>query len=85
LAAHPEPAGKLSEEERDRIVAVCNAPEFASLPPSQIVPRLAGQGIWPRHLNSVGVQLLQSVARVRPEPPPRACATGNQIETTHQL
>jgi transposase InsO family protein len=27
-------------------VATCNAPEFASLPPSQIVPRLADQGIW---------------------------------------
>ena len=46
LADRPEPAGKLSEEERDRIVATCNAPEFASLPPSQIVPRLADQGIW---------------------------------------
>ena len=46
FAARPEPAGKLSEAERDRIVATCNAPEFASLPPSQIVPRLADKGIW---------------------------------------
>jgi transposase InsO family protein len=46
LAEHPEPASKLSEVERDCIVATCNAPEFASLPPSQIVPRLADQGIW---------------------------------------
>lgn len=43
---HPAPAGKLSDEERDRIVAICSTPEFASLPPSQIVPRLADQGIW---------------------------------------
>ena len=85
LAEHPEPTSNLSEEERDRIVATCNAPEFASLPPNRIVPRLAGQGIWPRHLNSVGVQLLQGIARARPEPPPRACAMGHQIETTHQL
>ena len=42
-AERPTPANKLSEEERDRIVATCNAPEFASLPPSQIVPRLADQ------------------------------------------
>jgi transposase InsO family protein len=42
----PEPASKLSDEECDRIVATCSAPEFASLPPSQIVPRLADQGIW---------------------------------------
>lgn len=46
FADRPKPVSKLSEEERDRIVATCNAPEFASLPPSQIVPRLADQGIW---------------------------------------
>jgi putative transposase len=46
FADRPEPANKLSEEERDRIVATCSAPEFASLPPSQIVPRLADQCIW---------------------------------------
>jgi transposase InsO family protein len=46
FADRPAPANKLSEEERDRIVATCNAPEFASLPPSQIVPRLADQGTW---------------------------------------
>jgi putative transposase len=46
FAERSEPAGKLSDAERDRIVATCNAPEFASLPPSQIVPRLADQGIW---------------------------------------
>jgi putative transposase len=43
-AQRPEPANKLSEEEQDQIVATCNAAEFASLPPSQIVPRLADEG-----------------------------------------
>jgi len=43
-AARPAPRNKLSEAERDEIVATCNAPEFASLPPSQIVPCLADQG-----------------------------------------
>ena len=38
------PANKLSPEERQRIVATANSAEFASLPPSQIVPRLADQG-----------------------------------------
>lgn len=33
-AERPAPANRLSEVERDRIVATCNAPEFASLPPS---------------------------------------------------
>jgi putative transposase len=46
FAERPEPASKLSDEECDRIVATCHTPEFASLPPSQIVPRLADQGIW---------------------------------------
>ena len=40
-AARPAPANRLSEAERAKIVALCNRPEFASLPPSQIVPMLA--------------------------------------------
>ncbi len=43
-AVRPTPANRLSEAERDRIEATCNAPEFASLPPGQIVPRLADRG-----------------------------------------
>jgi transposase InsO family protein len=38
------PANKLSEPEREQIVAVANSKEFADLPPSQIVPRLADRG-----------------------------------------
>lgn len=34
------PAHALSEEEKARILAVCHQPEFASLPPAQIVVRL---------------------------------------------
>ena len=44
LIKRPGPANKLSREERDLVVATCNSEEFASLPPSQIVPRLADQG-----------------------------------------
>jgi len=44
VVERPVPANRLSEAERDRIVATCNTPEFASLPPSQIVPRLADRG-----------------------------------------
>lgn len=43
-AEHPEPANKLSEAERQEILCVCNQPEYASLPPSQIVPKLADEG-----------------------------------------
>lgn len=43
-AERPEPKNKLSAQERARILEVCNAPAFASLPPSQIVPKLADKG-----------------------------------------
>jgi len=38
------PTNKLSSEEREAILSVCNQPEYQSLPPSQIVPRLADNG-----------------------------------------
>ncbi len=44
VAERPEPANKLSAEERDLIAATCNSEAFASLPPGQIVPRLADKG-----------------------------------------
>ena len=40
------PANKLSPEERARILEVCNEPAYQSLPPSQIVPRLADEGTY---------------------------------------
>lgn len=45
-AMRPTPANKLSEAERAEVLAVCHRPEFASLPPSQIVPRLADEGCY---------------------------------------
>jgi len=44
LVPRPEPANKLSLAEREAVLDTCNAEEFASLPPSQIVPKLADQG-----------------------------------------
>jgi putative transposase len=43
-AARPAPRNKLSEEERQAVLDACNSQAFESLPPSQIVPRLADQG-----------------------------------------
>ncbi len=40
------PAHALMPEERQAILAVCHSPEFASLPSSQIVPRLADRGCY---------------------------------------
>ena len=44
LAIRPEPKNKLSEKERQHILNVCNEADYANLPPSQIVPKLADQG-----------------------------------------
>ena len=38
---------RLSDEERQRILLTCNEPEFAALPPGQIVPVLADRGLTP--------------------------------------
>ena len=43
-APRPEPANKLSPEERQAVLALCNSPRFDSVPPSQIVPILADEG-----------------------------------------
>lgn len=44
--SRPVPKNKLSDDEIVTILAVCNQTEYASLPPSQIVPKLADQGIY---------------------------------------
>lgn len=46
LVTRPEPGNKLTPEEQVAILAACNLPEYASLPPSQIVPKLADKGIY---------------------------------------
>ena len=42
----PPPGNQLSEVERHQILEVANCAEFASLPPSQIVPSLADRGVY---------------------------------------
>ena len=41
---HVCPANKLSEDERQAVMATLNSEAFKDLPPSQIVPRLADTG-----------------------------------------
>ena len=43
-AKRPEPANKLSIEEREQILSVINSDQYKALPPSQVVPKLADQG-----------------------------------------
>lgn len=45
-AVRPEPLNKLTHKERQQLLETCHQPAYASLPPSQIVPKLADQGIY---------------------------------------
>jgi len=45
-AAGRTPANKLTEREQEQILDTCHQPGYVSLPPSQIVPRLADEGIY---------------------------------------
>jgi CHASE1-domain containing sensor protein len=37
---------RLTVEERQWILLICNQPEFSALPPGQIVPALADRGLY---------------------------------------
>jgi transposase-like protein len=71
---------RLSEEERQRILLTCNQPEYASLPPGQIVPALADQGsISARKAAFTGCCMLPGVNYVGgclPQPPAMAGGWG---------
>lgn len=41
-----KPSNKLSDEEKEHILEVCNQKEFCSLPPKQIIPILADRGVY---------------------------------------
>lgn len=45
-AVRPRPANALSEAERAAVLEACNLPQYAHLPPAQIVPQLADEGIY---------------------------------------
>ena len=64
IVSRPEPANKLSPVERAAVLDVCNAVEFASLPPSQSAaksdrPETGRSGA----VSGVGVQLLPHASR----------------------
>ena len=40
------PGNKLSDQEQAHILTICNQPEFANMPPNQIIPTLADQGVY---------------------------------------
>ena len=89
IAQRPEPANKLTPNERQRVLEICHQPEYASLPPGQIVPILADQGTYIasessfyRVLHEAEEQHHRGRSR-KPQsfiPPKGYCATGpNQV------
>lgn len=84
VAVRPVPANKLSTEERAEVLRVVNAPRFASLPPTQIVPCLADEGKYLASESSFyrilrQANQLEHRGRARApqsRPAPRHCATG---------
>lgn len=46
LTKRPVPKNKLSPEERDEIITVVKQADYADLPPTQIVPKLADKGTY---------------------------------------
>lgn len=82
-ATRPAPANRLSQGERQQVLEVCHQPEYASLPPGQIVPRLADQGrylasesTFYRLLRQAGEQHHRGRCRApgARRSPPRLCA-----------
>ena len=87
--SHRNVSHRLSDEERQRILLTCNEPEFAALPPGQIVPVLADRGLFIgsersfyRVLHAHGQAHRRGRARLpmEPRPVPRLRADGpNQV------
>ncbi len=89
LSVRPTPPQKFTEQETQRVLEVCHEPDYASLPPSQIVPRLADKGEYVgsvstfyRTLHAAGEQHHRGLAKppTARRQPTSHCATGpNQV------
>jgi putative transposase len=45
-AGNRQPANKLSDQERQKIIEISNQPKFSEMSPNQIIPELADQGVF---------------------------------------
>lgn len=87
-AQRPTPGNQLTQAERDSILKVCRDPEHASLPPSQIVPRLADQGCYIASESSFYRVLKQEEQirhRGRARPPQRRSKPRHKATAPHQV
>jgi transposase InsO family protein len=86
--ARREPANKLCEHERRQILEIANEPQFASVPPSQIVPILADRGRFIASESSfyrVLREADQLARRGKAKPPTRRRPTPLQAGAANQL
>lgn len=90
LVKRPTPKNKLSKEERLEIIRTVNSPEFADLAPSQIVPKLASEGIYLASESTIYRILKEekmnthrgkAKAPVKKEPPTHIAKSPNQVWT----
>ena len=91
IVVRAKPYNALSAEEEARIIEVCNQEEYASLPPSQIVPKLADKGeyiasesTFYRTLERYGQSNRRGKARApqkRKEPVTHTATAPNQVWT----
>ena len=90
LIDRPTPKNKLSDEERQEIIKIINSPKYADLAPSQIVPKLADEGIYLASESTIYKILKEEKmnthrARTSPpvkrEPPTHIAIAPNQVWT----
>jgi putative transposase len=90
LIVRPTPKNKLTEEERKELIEVVNSPEYADLPPSQIVPKLADEGKYIASESTIYKVLKEekmnthrsrSSAPVKRTPPTHIATSPNQVWT----
>ena len=82
--ARPAPRNSLIPAEREVILAICNSTEYAHLPPSQIVPRLADKGRYLASESTFYRVLLaadQQHRRGRSQPPRTVKAPTSHVAT----
>lgn len=80
-ATRPEPSNKLTPDEQAALLAAANAPAFASVPPHQIVPRLADTGVY---LASESTFYRYLKAHAQQHPRGRMQAPSRRRVTTHE-
>ena len=79
-AVRPAPSNQLCADERAAILATANEARFASLPPSQMVPRLADEGIYLASESTI-YRVLNAADQLQHRG--RAAAPVKRVATTH--